>query len=133
MILRTAVLSLERNLCRNSSLTLRSGYRDTLRICQSIAGDDRLLVVFYEDLVDPRTGPATYERICKYLGVRSHPVNLTTVINSFPTPNLSFSRDEVVEALQAEYVFFNQLYRGRLPVSWLADTDNLRPKDFDTC
>lgn len=120
-------------LLADPAFALRSRYRDTYRICQSVAGDDRLLVVFFEDLVDPRTGPASYERICKYLGVRSHPVNLTTVINSFPTPNLSFSRDEIVEALRAEYVFFDQLYRGRLPVSWLEDTDNLRPKDFNIC
>ena len=120
-------------LLAHPAYALRSGYRDTHRICQSVAGDDRLLVVFYEDLVDPRSGPASYERICEFLGVRFHPVNFTTVVNALPTPNLSFSRDEIVEALRAEYVFFNQLYRGRLPVSWLADTDNLRPKDFDTC
>ena len=58
-----------KQLLSRPAFALRSQYHETYRICQSIAGDNRLLIVFFEELLDPQTGPGVYNQICSYLGV----------------------------------------------------------------
>lgn len=67
------------------------------------------------------------------MGVKWHPAQFSTVVNALPQPNQRFSRTEVVEALRADYMFFDQLFEKQLPASWRIDAAALKETETGAC
>jgi len=83
-------------------------------------------VIFYETLFDPKTGQATCDEVCDFLGIARHPADFGKEVNVGDSwSEDKFDRPAVVRALAEDYRLFAQKYAGVLPRSWRRDLDLL--------
>ena len=107
---------------------MRSSYRSTFETCSDVVGEDRLFVLFFEDLFDPGKAQETFDAVCAFLGVSPRPTNTREIVNSRPKPAHELSRPDLVEALKDEYLFTRDRIAANLPQSWVDDLDLIAPE-----
>lgn len=108
---------------------MRSSYRSTYETCREVVGEDRLFVLFFEDLFEPERAQETFDAVCAFLGVSPMPTNTGEIVNARPKPKHGLSRPDLVEALKDDYLFARDRIAPALPPSWTDDLSLLSPKD----
>jgi hypothetical protein len=103
----------------------RGNYRRTLEELFSVIDRERVLVLFFEHLFDPRTSDACVRRVCSHLGISYKPADISRI--SDPHRGLEQvrlspeDRATIVRRHAPVFEYMRQFAGGALPAIWEAD------------
>lgn len=100
---------------KHQHASIRSDYARTLTALSRAVPEDRLLVLFYEELFRPET----VRRITDFLGIAPRPAEYGRVVNSGqPIPLDPKLRARARKFLADQYAFVDRWFNGRIPARW---------------
>lgn len=103
----------------------RGDYKRTLEELFSVMDRDRVLVLFFEHLFDPRTSDACVRRVCHHLGISYRPADISRI--SDPHRGLeqvrlsAEQRAAIVRRHAPNFEYMREFADGALPAIWEAD------------
>ncbi len=104
-----------------------SNYGRTIRDLKEIVGNERLLVVFFENLFSD-SGEEECKKICNFIGVDYDAPELENKINSSPASQMNPEiRRTIIKQFADVYEYMAKSYPDSYPESWKRDYAYLTP------
>lgn len=107
---------------RNEGILDRGDYRQVLNNLWSALDPRQLLVLFYEDLFSG----ATTDKICAFLGIRSHQANFALAVNRGPQLDMTDEQYFVARAWHSEQYDYVSQHFDAVPAAWQIDKTRVK-------